>query len=405
MWKTIVLQTLSRLVKRGRLEVTLPDGSRHEFGEGTNGPDVALRLTDPARLRHLVQDPELALGEAYMDGTLVIERGDLRQMLTLFAINGGRDALPPLLAAGYAARFRARRFAQANGLNRARANVAHHYDLGDDFYELFLDADWQYSCAYFAREGMTLEEAQAAKKAHIARKLLIQPGMRVLDIGCGWGGMALTLARDFGAQVTGVTLSENQKARAEARAAAAGLSDRIDIRLQDYRTLDERFDRIVSVGMLEHVGAPNYGTYFNKVEDLLDPDGIALIHTIGRCGPPTTTSTWLAKYIFPGGYNPSLSELAGGIETTDLWQADIEVWRGHYAETLRRWQKRFEANLDRVREMYDDRFIRMWRYYLTGAEVSFDAYKHVVFQMQLTRRRDTVPNTRDYLYAQKAAAE
>ena len=398
MWRAIVLTMLGRLARRGRLTAILPDGSTHVFGTGEDGPSVTLKLTDASRLRDLVRDPELAMGEAYMDGTFTIEEGDLRQMFTLFAINGGRSIMPPPIAAGYRARFAVRRWMQANDPRRSRRNVAHHYDLGDDFYALFLDEDRQYSCAYWPRDGMTLEEAQAAKKTHIAAKLCIAPGMRVLDIGCGWGGMALTLARDHGAHVTGVTLSENQHATATARAAEAGLSDRIDIRLQDYRDLTGPFDRIVSVGMLEHVGVPQYGTYFAKVADLLTEDGVALIHTIGRCGPPTTTSGWLAKYIFPGGYNPSLSELMPAIEATGLWQDDIEIWRGHYAETLRHWQDRFEANIDAVRAMYDERFIRMWRYYLAGAEVSFDAYGHVVYQLQLSKRRDGVPNTRAYLY-------
>ncbi|CTQ32134.1 SAM-dependent methyltransferase [Jannaschia rubra] len=403
MWQAIVLKMLGRVVRKGRLTAIMPDGSRHVFGEGGD-PVVTVRLSDAEHLRGLVRDPELALGESYMDGSLTIEEGDLRQLLTLFAVNGGRGVMPPMIAAGYRARFLARRWVQANDPRKARRNVAHHYDLGDAFYDLFLDEDRQYSCAYFPDPDMTLEEAQAAKKAHIARKLCIEPGMRVLDIGCGWGGMALTLARDFDARVTGVTLSENQHRKATQRAREAGLSDRIEIRLQDYRDLTGPFDRIVSVGMLEHVGQPQYVTYFDKVADLLSDDGVALIHTIGRCAPPSTTSSWLAKYIFPGGYTPSLSELLTPIERTDLWQADIEVWRGHYAETLRRWQERFEANVDEVRAMYDDRFIRMWRYYLVAAEVGFDANRHVVYQMQLSKRRETVPNSRDYLYSKTPEA-
>ncbi|WP_299813044.1 cyclopropane-fatty-acyl-phospholipid synthase family protein [uncultured Jannaschia sp.] len=399
MWRSIVLTMLRGLIVKGELTAILPDGTTHRFGTGAGGPDVTLRLTDARYLRRLVQDPELALGEAYMDGALRVEAGDLRDMLTLFAINGGRGRMPPAVAAGFRARFLLRRWMQANDPRTSRRNVAHHYDLGDDFYALFLDADRQYSCAYFADPAMLLEEAQDAKKAHIAAKLRIEPGMRVLDIGCGWGGMALTLARDHGARVTGVTLSENQHATATARARDAGLADRIDIRLQDYRDLAGPFDRIVSVGMLEHVGVPQYPTYFSKVADLLAPDGVALIHTIGRCAPPTTTSGWLAKYIFPGGYTPSLSELLTPLERTDLWQDDIEVWRGHYAETLRRWQARFEANIATVQAMYDDRFVRMWRYYLVAAEVGFDAHRHVVYQLQLSKTRDAVPNTRDYLYA------
>ena len=397
MWTGQVLSMLEMLVRRGRLEVVFPDGTARTFGPGRDGPDVAVRLTDAARLRHLLTDPEMALGEAYVDGTLTIERGDLHGFLTLLVLNGGRTNLPPLVRAGFGLRRALRPLAQANARAAARRNVTRHYDLGDDFYDLFLDADRQYSCAYFLRPGLTLEEAQQAKKDHIAAKLLIQPGMRVLDIGCGWGGMALTLARDHGARVVGVTLSDNQAATARARAEAAGLSDRIDIRLTDYRDLHERFDRIVSVGMLEHVGAPNFGAYFRKVDALLAPDGVALIHTIGRCAPPTTTSSWLAKYIFPGGYTPSLSELARAIETTALWQADIEVWRGHYAETLRRWRARFEAQLDAVRRMHDERFVRMWRYYLVAAEVGFDTHRHVVYQLQLAKTRTAVPATRDYL--------
>ncbi|WP_339645420.1 cyclopropane-fatty-acyl-phospholipid synthase family protein [Jannaschia helgolandensis] len=398
MWQSIVLTMLKRLSRKGQLTAIMPDGTRHVFGSGNDGPSITLKLTDESRLRDLVRNPELAMGEAYMDGTLTVEEGTLREMFTLFAINGGRSIMPPLIAAGYRARFAIRRVMQANDPRKSRTNVAHHYDLGDDFYALFLDDDRQYSCAYFREPEMTLEQAQQAKKDHIAAKLRIEPGMRVLDIGCGWGGMALTLARDYGAHVTGVTLSENQHATATARAKEAGLTDQIDFRLQDYRNLSGRYDRIVSVGMLEHVGVPQYATYFNKVDDLLTYDGVALIHSIGRCGPPTTTSGWLAKYIFPGGYTPSLSELLPPIEATRLWQGDIEVWRGHYAETLRHWQDRFEANIDTVRAMYDDRFIRMWRYYLVAAEVSFDAYSHVVYQIQLAKRRDTVPNTRDYLY-------
>ncbi|UWQ21347.1 cyclopropane-fatty-acyl-phospholipid synthase family protein [Jannaschia sp. W003] len=394
----MVRRLLRRVVRLGRLEVAYPDGLVEGYGSGEGAPHVAARLHTDRAVRAILLDPELALGEAWMDGTLTLNRGTLHDFFTLLARNGGRHNAGPLVGAGYKLRYAVRRWAQANGVGRARANVAHHYDLGDDFYALWLDEDHQYSCAYFPREGMTLEEAQEAKKAHIAAKLVLRPGMRVLDIGCGWGGMALTLAREHGVHVTGITLSENQAAAARARAEAAGLADRIDIRLTDYRDLHECFDRVVSVGMLEHVGAPNYGTYFAKVADLMDEDGVALIHTIGRCGPPTTTSSWLAKYIFPGGYNPSLSELAAAFERTGLWQADVEVWRGHYAETLRRWRARFERNVDEVRAMYDERFVQMWRYYLTGAEVGFDDLHHVVYQIQLAKRRATVPETRDYLY-------
>ena len=276
--------------------------------------------------------------------------------------------------------------------------MAHHYDLSGELYDLFLDADRQYSCAYFARPDMTLEEAQAAKKAHIAAKLLIEPGMRVLDIGCGWGGMGLTLARDFGAQVTGVTLSQEQHAIANQRAQKAGLADKARFHLMDYRDVKGQFDRIVSVGMFEHVGVPHYDAYFATVERLLAPDGIALIHTIGRAGPPGATSPWITKYIFPGGYCPAMSETMAAVERHKLVTTDVEVWRLHYAETLRIWRERFEANIESARALYDDRFCRMWRYYLIASELTFRLNNQVVFQFQLTPKQDAVPLTRDYLY-------
>ena len=404
MWTGQVLSMLEMLVRRGRLEVVFPDGTARTFGPGRDGPDVAVRLTDAARLRHLLTDPEMALGEAYMDGTLTIERGDLHGFLTLLVLNGGRTNLPPLVRAGFGLRRALRPLAQANARAAARRNVTRHYDLGDDFYDLFLDADRQYSCAYFLRPGLTLEEAQQAKKDHIAAKLLIQPGMRVLDIGCGWGGMALTLARDHGARVLGVTLSEEQLGVARARAKAEGLDDRVEFRLTDYRAIDDTFDRIVSVGMFEHVGAPQFETYFRKVHDMLAPDGVALIHTIGRTTPPGVTSAWIAKHIFPGGYVPALSEMMAAVEHQSLETADVEIWRLHYAETLRHWHDRFVANQDAARELYDERFCRMWRFYLLSSELTFRHGHQVVFQVQLAHRKDAVPITRDYLYRDDAQA-
>jgi cyclopropane-fatty-acyl-phospholipid synthase len=277
--------------------------------------------------------------------------------------------------------------------------VAHHYDLSGALYDLFLDADKQYSCAYFRDPGMTLEEAQAAKKALIAAKLRLEPGMRVLDIGSGWGGLALTLARDHGARVTGVTLSEEQLKVSRARAAAAGLEGQVDFHLRDYRAVTGQFDRIVSVGMFEHVGVPHYATFFATAARLLAPDGVMLLHTIGRNAPPAATSPWITKYIFPGGYVPSLSEVAAPIEASGLWLTDLEVWRLHYAETLRAWQRRFEANIDAVRALYDERFCRMWRFYLVASEMSFRAGRQCVFQLQLAHRQDAVPLTRAYLSA------
>ena len=398
MWKSVFDKMLSRLIVSGNLEIAYPDGESRSYGM-PNGKTVALSITDPAALRALCLQPDPAFGEAYMDGDLIVKDDDLDTLMQIIAENRHEGAFPPWVLAYNAARFRMRSWLQRNNAASARANVAHHYDISDDLYALFLDGDMQYSCGYFTDPAMSLEDAQTAKKQHIAKKLRIKPGMRVLDIGCGWGGMALTLAQDFGAQVTGVTLSENQLGAARARAVKAGLQDQTDFRLLDYRSLEGQFDRIVSVGMLEHVGSPHYDEYFAKVSDLLDADGVALIHTIGRNCPPQNQSKWINKYIFPGGYVPSLSELAVSIENSGLWNTDVEIWRLHYAMTIRHWRRRFEDNLDIVKKSYDDRFIRMWRYYLTACIHAFEIQHQAVFHFQLTHKRDAVPITRDYLYA------
>lgn len=392
MWTTLFLRMMRRLIKRGALEITLPEGRIERFG---SGDPVRIALKDPSLPRRIVLNPELAVGEAYTDGTLTIEGDDLYGLITLgvrnFSLGTGHGAerfIGPFL----------KYIHQFNPIGRARQNVAHHYDLSGELYDLFLDMDKQYSCAYFRDPAMTLEEAQVAKKAHIAGKLMLEPDMHVLDIGCGWGGMALTLAQDYGVRVTGVTLSQEQQAVAMARVREAGLEGRVDIRLQDYRELNKRFDRIVSVGMFEHVGVPHYREYFDHVRRKLTKDGVALIHTIGRAAPPARTSPWINKYIFPGGYIPSMSECTKAIEKERLWVTDVEVWRLHYAETLKHWHDRFMARIDEARALYDDRFCRMWRYYLVGSELTFRLHRQCVFQFQLTRRQDAVPLTRDYLY-------
>lgn len=398
MWERLFHDMARRVIRTGQLDITYPDGRQRRYGDGW-GPRAEMQLRSRAVLRRLCLQPELALGEGYMDGTIGIGgNAELEALLAVLIRNRDPSRFPLYLQAVERMRFAIRAIVQRNSTQSARANVAHHYDLSDDLYRLMLDPDMQYSCAYFAHPGMTLAEAQEAKKRHIADKLMIEPGMRVLDIGCGWGGMALTLARDYGARVTGVTLSENQLATARARAFRAGMADRIDLRLTDYRDLTDTFDRIVSVGMLEHVGVPHYGDYFGKVADLLDPGGVALIHTIGRVSPPITQSQWINRYIFPGGYVPSLSELLPPLERSGLWQQDIEVWRLHYARTLRCWRDNFDANLDTVRGWYDDRFIRMWRYYLTACIMAFEEQTQCVYHLQLAHRRDAVPLTRDYLY-------
>ncbi len=397
MWDAMLDAWLSRQIRRGDLTLTLPGQPPRHYGDG-GAPHVAMTVTDPGFARRACLAPDLAVGEAYMDGTLTIAGDDLRGLFTL-AMTNRAIAQPVLWQRPLAAlRTTLRHVRQWNPAGRSRANVAHHYDLSAQLYDLFLDADRQYSCAYFARPDMTLDQAQAAKTAHVAKKLLLEPDMRVLDIGCGWGGLAITLARDWGARVTGVTLSTEQHRMATERVRAAGLADRVEIRLQDFRAVTGSFDRVVSVGMFEHVGLPQYAAYFRTIRDRLAPDGVALVHTIGRTAPPQATSAWLEKYIFPGGYVPSLSEVAPHVEAAGLVTADIEVWRLHYAETLRHWHDRFTARQAEARALYDDRFCRMWRYYLLSCEMAFRLQDQGVFQIQLARRIDTVPITRDYLY-------
>lgn len=397
MWQTVLDKMLRKLIVLGQLRVEWPDGTQTSYGSGTE-PVAHVTLTDESILRDLSQKPVLALGEGYMDGRLQVPPPELYDLIVLLIRNQNAGQMPAWFNAVQAVRGWTRSIEQRNTPASARRNVHHHYDISDDLYRLFLDRDMQYSCAYFARPDMTLDEAQQAKKEHIAHKLLLRPGMRVLDIGCGWGGLALTLARDHGAQVVGVTLSENQLATARRRAEAEGLSDQVDFRLLDYRKVDESFDRIVSVGMLEHVGYPHLDEYFAKVDELLSPEGIALIHTIGHVSQAHPTSTWIDKYIFPGGYIPSLSEVATSVESTGLWAADVEILRGHYGPTLRHWRTRFENALPRVREMYDERFVRMWRFYLSVCEAAFEETFQGVFHLQLSHRQRDVPVTRDYLH-------
>lgn len=401
MWETLFEKLVASVFRRGTLNVHLPDGTIRCFGDGTGAP-ITIRITETEMVRRLALDPEMAVGEAYMDGALTIDGDDLQGFLRLAIANSRQGGYPWWQKPLTGARKALRSLRQFNPTGRARRNVAHHYDLSAGLYDLFLDADKQYSCAYFTDPDMTLGEAQAAKKAHIAEKLLIEPGMRVLDIGCGWGGLGLTLARDYGARVVGVTLSEEQHKIATSRAKDAGLSDKAEFRLTDYRHVTGRFDRIVSVGMFEHVGVPHYREYFRHVHDKLAPDGIALIHTIGRMAPPGITSPWIEKYIFPGGYIPALTEMMSAVEKEVLYATDVEIWRLHYAETLRHWYERFTEREDEARELYDERFCRMWRYYLAASEQTFRHGRQCVFQVQLAHKQDAVPLTRDYLYRSEA---
>ena len=387
---------LPRVIRVGRLSVIDAAGKPHVF-EGSPGPAATVRLRDPALSWKLLVRPRLYVPEAYMDGALTIEEGSLYDLIDLLTAND--VALPDslLLRLGNAMGRLVRHIDQHNPIRRARRNVAHHYDLSDQLYELFLDRDRQYSCAYFQTPEDDLDTAQDNKKRHIAAKLLLSPGQRVLDIGSGWGGLALYLADECGVDVTGLTLSEEQLKVAQRRAAAAGLSDRVRFHLRDYREESGHYDRIVSVGMFEHVGVKQYGAFFGKLNALLMPDGVALLHSIGRMDGPGTTNAWLRKYIFPGGYSPALSEVVPVVERMRLWITDIEILRLHYADTLRAWRRRFEQNRDRIRALYDERFCRMWEMYLVGAEVSFRRGGSLVFQMQLAKAIETVPLTRDYM--------
>jgi cyclopropane-fatty-acyl-phospholipid synthase len=392
---------LGRLIRHGMLHVTTVRGRTFTVGDGTGKP-VALRFTSTAAQLGIVFDPELRLGEAYMEGGFVIEQGSIADMLALALAQDhgnmpGRWARPLWLA-----RYLWRRLQQFNPPSRARRNAAHHYDLDGHLYSLFLDADRQYSCAYFEAGDLSLDDAQLAKKRHLAAKLKIEPECRVLDIGSGWGGLGLYLAEVCGGRVTGITLSEEQLAASRARADEQGLANKVEFRLQDYRNVKERFDRIVSVGMFEHVGVVHYDAFFRKCADLIEDDGIILLHAIGRSEGPNVTSPFIARYIFPGGYIPALSEVLASVERAGLLTTDIEILRLHYAETLKAWRERFLVHREEVERLYDQRFLRMWEFYLASSEMSFRHSGLMVFQLQLAKREGVVPITRDYIAREEA---
>jgi cyclopropane-fatty-acyl-phospholipid synthase len=367
-----------------------PDSQQRVLQGPRSGPVASIRIADWKLLRRIAVVPDLYLGEAYTDGALTVEEGSLYDVLDFFASNlmpRVHDTDAVVLPSAY----------QANVIGKAKANVAHHYDLNRTLFELFLDQDLQYSCAYFTTACESLEQAQANKKKRIASKLLLQPGMRVLDIGSGFGGLALELVRNFDVEVVGVTLSEEQWRVSQGRAKETGLDRRATFKLLDYREEDGRYDRIVSVGMFEHVGQSHYGEFFRKIRDLLTDDGVCLLHSIGRMGPPGLTSPWLVKHIFPGGYAPALSEPVAEIERAGLWITDVEILRLHYAETLKHWHQRFQSNRDKVRSLYDERFCRMWEFYLQLCEVGYRRLNWMVFQIQMAKSLATVPVTRAYM--------
>src|SRR5215204_1278606 len=387
---------LKSFVRIGTLKVIDAEGKVHVF-EGAPGPQVTMRLTDRSLYHKLFVNPELHAGEAYMDGRMSFPESSLREFLTLFSMNRLSLGAYPLQKVLRRISRGLKRFQQANKVAEAQANVAHHYDLGNAFYRLFLDEGMQYSCAYFVDDTDSLEEAQRNKLRLIAAKLRLQPGLKVLDIGSGWGDLALYLAALEDVDVTGVTLSKEQHALANEKARRAGLSHRVRFELKDYRHVENRFDRIVSVGMFEHVGVQHYPEFFAKVNALLKDDGVMLLHSIGKMSPPGTASPWLRKYIFPGAYSPALSEVFPVVEQNQLWVTDLEFLRLHYAKTLNHWHRRFEANREKIAAMYDERFCRMFEFYLISAETMFTTGSQLVFHMQLARKRDAAPIVRDYI--------
>jgi cyclopropane-fatty-acyl-phospholipid synthase len=390
---------LKTFVRRGTFRVTTSRGSVLTFGDGTGQP-VSVRFASRAAEWAILLDPELKFGEAYMNGTFVVEEGSIADVLAIML--GQNTDVPHWARLQGLLRYIARRLKQFNPRQRSRRNVAHHYDLDGRLYSLFLDADRQYSCGYFENPRQSLDDAQLAKKRHLTAKLVLDGGkpskdLRVLDIGCGWGGLGLYLAEVGGADVTGVTLSQEQHAIANERAAEKGLAARARFLLQDYRDANGPFDRIVSVGMFEHVGVNHYDTFFKKSAQLLADDGVMALHSIGRSEGPSRTSPWISKYIFPGGYIPSLSEVLPPIEKSGLLVTDIEILRLHYAETLKHWRERFLAHRKEVERIYDERFERMWEFYLAASEMAFREQNMMVFQIQLTKRQGLVPMTRDYI--------
>src|SRR6185437_12657588 len=378
---------------------TTSRGNTFTFGDGTGTP-VRVRLTTPGAAWGLVLDPELKLGESYMDGTFVVEQGTIADVLEIAL--GQTLEVPQWSRLQWLIRYLGRRLAQFNPRKRSRKNVAHHYDLDGRLYSLFLDADRQYSCAYFETPDASLDDAQLAKKRHLAAKLLLDRGQHVLDIGCGWGGLGLYIAEFTGADVTGVTLSTEQLQVSNARAAEKNLTGSVKFLLEDYRDIPGPFDRIVSVGMFEHVGVDHYDTFFKRCAELLDTDGVMLLHSIGRSEGPGITNPWIAKYIFPGGYIPALSEVLPAIERAGLLVCDIEILRLHYADTLKAWRERFIARREEAVRLYDERFARMWQFYLASSEMSFRKQNLMNFQIQITKRQGIVPMTRDYIAREEA---
>jgi cyclopropane-fatty-acyl-phospholipid synthase len=390
---------LRQFIRRGAITFAAANGEKFTCGDGT-GPHIFVRfLTTDAEQRVLL-NPELALGEIYTEGSFIVENGSIADVLAI--LMDQPEVVPRWARLQWWLRYLGRHLRQFNRRSRAKNNVAHHYDLDGRLYSLFLDSDKQYSCAYFEQPDMALDDAQLAKKRHIAAKLLVRPDDRVLDIGSGWGGLGLYLAETTGANVTGVTLSTEQLQVSNARAAEKNLTGSAKFLLEDYRDIPGPFDRIASVGMFEHVGVDFYETYFKRCAELLTDDGVMLLHSIGRSEGPDATNPWIAKYIFPGGYIPALSEVLPAIERAGLLVCDIEILRLHYAQTLKAWRERFMAHREEAIQLYDEHFARMWEFYLACSEMAFRKQNLMNFQIQLTKRQGVVPITRDYLPREEA---
>ena len=393
-----LISFLNNLFKQDGFELIDSNSKKYVIGNPTKDKPIVIRFLDQKLMQKLLINPDLYFGEAYMNGSLVIENGTLTDFLDLAFKNIGRGNINSYGAVIKKIKGTFGYVTNLNKIIKSKENVAHHYDISEKLYDLFLDKNRQYSCAYFKNDSDTLEQAQSNKIHHIIKKLNIQPNQKVLDVGSGWGTLALAIAKETNASVTGITLSENQFEYSQNKAKEMNLSNQVDFKLIDYRQLNEKFDRIVSVGMFEHVGRNFYRTYFNKVFQLLNEKGIALIHTIGSSMPPRDPQPWIQKYIFPGGYTPSLSEISKPIEKSGLIVSDIEVLRMHYAHTLRNWKERFLSKKDTVLDMFDEKFFRMWEFYLASCEMAFKWGDQVVFQLQLSKDNTSVPNTRDYIY-------
>ena len=393
-----LISFLNDLFKEDGFELVDSNSKKYVIGNPKKEKPIVIKLLDQKLMQKLLINPDLYFGEAYMDGSLVIQNGTLTEFLDLAFKNIGRGDINFYGSVIKKIKGTFRYLTNFNKIVKSKENVAHHYDISEKLYDLFLDENRQYSCAYFKNDNDTLEQAQNNKIHHIIKKLNIQPSQKVLDIGSGWGTLALAIAKETKASVTGITLSENQFEYSKNKAKEMNLSNQVDFKLVDYRQLNEKFDRIVSVGMFEHVGRKFYKTYFNTVFKLLNEKGIALIHTIGSSMPPRDPQPWITKYIFPGGYTPSLSEVAKPIENSGLIVSDIEVLRMHYAHTLRNWKERFLSKKDTILGMFDEKFFRMWEFYLAGCEMAFKWGDQVVFQFQLTKDLTTAPNTRVYIY-------